>query len=103
MPAATVLEWKSLQSGAVIGVIGALELPSGMILHGCLVFSKDGRRWVSPPSKIRVWNGEVQHAVDGKPCYDPCVTFNSREKSDAFSALALEALDAYLAGGGRNA
>jgi len=101
MAAATVREWKPIQSGSVIGVM-TLELPSGMILHGCLAFSKDGRRWVSPPSKVRVWSNEVQFALDGKPCYDPVVTFVDRVKSDAFSALALEALDAHLAGGGRH-
>ena len=91
-----VLEHRPLSSGAAIGVV-TLELPSGMVLHGCMVLSKDGRRWVNPPSKIRVWSGEVQTSIDRRPIYDPVVTFASRDKADAFSALALAALDAYLA------
>lgn len=99
---ARILEHRALTgSGCATDVID-IEMPSGMILHGCLVFTKDGRRWVSPPSKIRVWGGEVKTALDGKPIHDPVVTFASRDKADAFSALALAALDEYLAGGGHN-
>jgi hypothetical protein len=94
--AATVLEHVPLSSGAAVGVI-TIELPSGMVLHGCMVFAKDGRRWVMPPSKVRVWSGEVQLAINRKPIYDPVVTFADRARADAFSSLALAALDAYLA------
>lgn len=97
--AATVREYRELHSGAALAII-TLELPSGMVLHDCMVLEKDGRRWVNPPSKVRVWRGEVKTALDGKPIYDPVVSFVDRAKSDAFSALALAALDAYIEGGG---
>jgi excisionase family DNA binding protein len=99
MTAARVLERKALSgSGAATDII-TVELPSGMVLHGCLVLAKDGRRWVSPPSRVLVWGLEVKLGLDGKPIYDHVVTFASREKADAFSRLALAALDAHLAGG----
>lgn len=91
-----IIEHRALSGiGAATDVI-TIELPSEMVLHDCLVFSKDGRRWVNPPSKTRVWNGEVKLSLDGKPIYDPCVSFICRDKTDAFSAYALACLDAYL-------
>jgi hypothetical protein len=93
---AVIREHKALTgAGAATDVI-TIETASGVIYHGCLVFEKDGRRWCNPPSKVRVYGGEVKLALDGKPIYDPVVTFVSRDKADAFSALALAALDEYL-------
>lgn len=95
-PTARVTEHRALNSGGAATDIITLELPSGMVLHGCLVCAKDGKRWVNPPNKVRVWHGEIQHGLDRRPMYDPVVTFSDRARSDAFSALALAALDAYL-------
>lgn len=96
MAAATVREYRPLRAGACIGVIGALDLPSGMTLHGCMVFHQAGRRWVNPPSKPRLQGEKVLRGRDGRVSYDPVVSFADRDKSDAFSSLALTALDEYL-------
>lgn len=98
MAPAIIREYKPLSSGAAVGVV-TIELPSGMVLHNCMVLSKDGRRWVAPPSKVRVYGTEVKTSADGRPIYDPVVTFADRDRSDAFSAVALAALDEYLDGG----
>lgn len=95
---ARVLEHKALSgSGAAKHVI-ALELASGMIIYDVLILEKDGRRWASPPSRIRVWGGEVKFALDGTPIRDKVISFTDRARADAFSAVALDALDRYLAG-----
>lgn len=99
MAAAQIREYRPLSSGKVTGVI-TIELPSGMVLHGCMVLkTDDGRRWVAAPSKVRVFGTDVRTGADGRPVYDPVVSFVDRDKSDAFSAMALAALDEHLAGG----
>ncbi len=91
-----VRDWTPLQAGACIGLIRGLELPSGMVLHGCMVFQQAGHRWVNPPSKPRLRNEKVFRGHDGKIAYDPVVSFADRSRQDAFSEMALVALDEYL-------
>lgn len=100
MTAATVIEWRPLSSGAMIGLL-TVALPSGMTIHGCAVFQKAGRRWVAPPGRPRLRQGAVARGVDGRPAYDPVISFADRARQDAWSEMALQALDEYLAGGAR--
>ena len=72
-----------------------VHLPSGMILHGCSIFSKDGKVWAAPPSKQVVGrDGTVQKNRDGKTLYDPVVSFVARATQERWSAMVIEALQA---------
>jgi len=82
-----VSNWKEFEKGALRGFLD-IELPSGMILRGCSLVQKDGRRWIGTPSKP-VGEGKYQQVVE----------FVSKEVRDKFSAAALESLDNYLAVG----
>jgi hypothetical protein len=59
-----------------------LELPSGLIIRGAMLFESNGRRWVNFPSK------EYQKA-DGTKGYYPILEFASRALSDKFQAKVL--------------
>jgi hypothetical protein len=66
-----------------------------MRLHRCTVFAKDGRAWVGPPSKQVIGrDGTVQRNTDGKPRYEPTVSFVDRATQDRWSYAVIEALRA---------
>lgn len=70
---------KLLQRGTLIGSFD-LEMPSGLIVRGAMLFEKDSKRWVNFPSKEWTKN-------DGTKGYFPLLEFASREISDKFQAL----------------
>lgn len=79
-----VLDYRAVRKGCVQASFN-LELPSGLIICQCALFEKDGKRWISGPSK----------KIGEK--YQKCLDFTSREVADKFGAAALLALDAHLA------
>ena len=76
--------WHLLNRGALVGTFDAV-LPSGMVLHECGLFVKDGKRWIGPPSrKITLGTGTK---------YEPMVTFIDHTTSDKFRDLVTQALE----------
>lgn len=57
-----------------------LELPSGMVLHECMLFvSSSGSAWVSPPSKPQIGSkNRVLTDKAGKRLYEATVSFADR-------------------------
>jgi hypothetical protein len=68
-----------------------LEMPSGLIVRGALLFEKDGRRWVNFPSKE--WTKQ-----DGTKGYFPLLEFASREIGDKFQKQVLPLAEEALLG-----
>jgi hypothetical protein len=77
----TVSNAKSVSKGSLRGFFD-LEMPSGLIVRGAMLFEKNGRRWVGFPSKE--WTKQ-----DGTKGYSPLLEFGSREISDKFQGAAL--------------
>lgn len=65
-------------------LVGAfdLQMPSGLVVRGAMLFASGGRRWVGFPSKE--WIGE-----DGAKRYSPLLEFSSRDVADRFQRLVL--------------
>jgi hypothetical protein len=78
------LNFKPIAKGSLVGAFD-LELPSGMIVRSCSLFEKDGKRWVSGPSR-KIGTGDTAK-------YERLVEFASRDLSDKFNAGALAALE----------
>jgi hypothetical protein len=72
---------KLLRKNSLIGSFD-LQMPSGLIVRGAMLFEKNGRRWVGFPSKEWVKS-------DGTKAYSPLLEFSSRDVSDRFRALVL--------------
>ena len=72
---------KLLRKNSLIGSFD-LEMPSGLIVRGVMLFEKDGRRWVNFPSKE--WTKS-----DGSKGYFPLLEFTSREIADNFQRQVL--------------
>ena len=71
-------------------------MPSGMVLHRCVIFEKDGQRWIAPPSRPVVdRDGIAKRSADGKTFYEDTVSFKDRwvrqRWSDAVVAALLDA------------
>jgi DNA-binding cell septation regulator SpoVG len=88
MSAFEISNWKPIVKGALRGFF-SVALPSGMVLHDCTAYEKDGKRWVNGPSKSFT-------AKDGKVTYKPLVDFADKATRDKFSASVLAALDAHV-------
>jgi hypothetical protein len=80
------------KSGALRGWLTVMQ-PSGQRIHDSGLFFRDGRWWVSPPSKPRLGRDGVQlKDATGKLRWDPVVSFASRELGDRWSESVLAAL-----------
>jgi hypothetical protein len=61
-----------------------LQMPSGMVLVGCTLHEREGRRWVGLPGKAYI-------DPTGKTCWAKVIGFASSSVSSAFQAAALVA------------
>lgn len=82
---------RRIDKGALVASF-TVELPSGLAVNECVLFEKEGRRWISGPSR------EFAKA-DGTKGRQPLVAFASREANDKFQALVLPAVEKVLGGG----
>lgn len=63
-------------------------------IYGLSVFAKDGKRWISFPSKkIEVQGGETR--------YLPYCRFKERTRQDAFAAKVIESFEFWLSQGNK--
>ena len=91
----TINEWRPINSGKLWGSV-TITTPSQMTIHNCLVFRHGSDQWVNPPSKPRIKDDKVFRTRDGKITYDPVISFESRERQQAFSDQVLAALNQHL-------
>ena len=85
-------EFRALSSGALQGFADfRLLLTNGMGIEffGCSVFMKDGRRWVSLPSR-EYFDKETKEKK-----YSKCARFVEKSHMDAISESSLKALDEF--------
>ena len=83
-----VPEWKPFEKNTLRGFL-SLELPSGMIIHGCTVHEKNGARWIGLPAR------QFQKP-DGEKSWSPLIEFVSKDSREKFQAAALAAVDSHL-------
>ena len=92
-PAATpgfeIRDWRPRENGTLLGFC-TIVTAGGMIIHNCALHEKSGRRWFSMP------NREYQ-SREGERKFERLVEFIDRTAEDRFQALALSAIDRYLA------
>lgn len=72
---------KPMRKGTLLGFFD-LQMPSGLIVRGAMLFEKNGKRWVSFPSKE--WTKQ-----DGTKGYSPLLEFADRDVADRFQAQVL--------------
>jgi hypothetical protein len=72
---------KPMRKGTLIGFVD-LEMPSGLIVRGLMLFEKNNKKWCSFPSKEFT-------KQDGTKGYSPLLEFSSRDISDRFQAAVV--------------
>jgi hypothetical protein len=70
--------------------------PSGLVLRDCALHDRDGKRWVSLPSKPQIDSaGQLRKDPNsGKPLYASIVEIPGRAERERFQRAALAAIDA---------
>jgi hypothetical protein len=81
-----VTDWKPFEKGALKGFF-TVHLPSGMIIHNCGLFEKNGSRWIALPAKKFT-------STSGKVTWQPIVEIPDRAAVERFRMKVLAALDA---------
>jgi hypothetical protein len=87
----TISNPKILNKNSLVGSFD-LQMPSGLIVRGAMLFEKNNRRWVNFPSKE--WTDQ-----SGVKKYFPLLEFASREVADRFQAQVLPIAEQALIGG----
>jgi hypothetical protein len=82
---------KPIRKNSLIGFFD-LQMPSGLIVRGAMLFEKSGKRWVSFPSEKFVKR-------DGTVVYTTIIEFVDRATSDRFQAAVTPLAEGALLGG----
>jgi hypothetical protein len=92
----TATDWRAVTKNSLQGFC-VLELsPSGLVLRDCALHERDGRRWISLPSKPQI-DAEGRQRKDsnsGKPLWSPVVEIRGKDQRERFQRAALLAIDA---------
>ncbi len=87
-----ITEFRPLQRNSLLG-FATVEMPSGMILHDCGVYQKEGNVWASPPSKPMIGrDGAKVTDRDGRAVYKPIIEFTTKDVRDKWSTAVIDAL-----------
>ncbi len=93
MTGIVIEEFKAVTRNSLRGFARA-RMPSGVIFHDVGIYEKDGARWASPPSKAMIGRDGKQIERNGKPAWQPVVSFATKEVRDRFSAAVIAAIEA---------
>jgi hypothetical protein len=96
-PGMQLLKWRRLRRSTLRG-FGSFRMPSGFRVYDCPAHTKNGKHWVSLPSRAQVENGALKFDVNGKVLYAPVVEWESKELRDGFSQRAVALILAHDAG-----
>jgi hypothetical protein len=82
-------EWRRVVKGALRG-FATVELPNGLTIIDCPVFSSNGKTWATFPSRpVLDQNGQHTKLDNGKPQYAAILKWPNRDLTDRFSAAVV--------------
>jgi hypothetical protein len=91
----TATDWRTVTKSSLRG-FAVLELsPSGLVLRDCALHERDGKRWISLPSRPQL-DAAGQHRkgpATGKALWLPVVEIKGKAERERFQAAALAAID----------
>ena len=80
-----VSDWKPMEKGTLRAFF-TIEMPSGLILHDCMLHEKGSARWIGLPAR------QYQKS-SGATAWAPVVEFRDRQTADRFRDQCLRALE----------
>lgn len=81
----TCTKYRFLGKGALVANVNILVPKWGLEINDLTIWSKEGRKWVSFPSR--------QYEKDGEKKYAPYLRFEKKEHMDAFAKKVMDAAD----------
>ncbi len=93
MTGIVIEEFRAVARNSLRG-FARVRMPSGVIFHDVAIHEKNGSRWAAPPSKPMLGRDGKQIERDGKPAWQPVVSFASKDVRDKFSAVIVAAIEA---------
>lgn len=85
-----VAEWTPYQKGESLQGFIDLQLPSGMVLHGCSLHRRGDAKWIGLP-------GKQFETTDGTKSWVRVISFVDRPTYERFQKSALKAIDEHFA------
>ena len=92
----TASDWREVVKNSLQGFCVLTLSPSGIVLRDCALHERDGKRWISLPSRPQL-DSEGRHRKDpvtGKALWLPVVEIKGKAEREKFQAAALAAIDA---------
>lgn len=80
-------KYKALNSGMLVASVSILVEKLSLQIHDIAIFEKDGRRWMSFPSKV--------YEKDGKKNYLAYIHFVDKKMDDKFKEAVLSCVKDY--------
>jgi hypothetical protein len=87
-------DWREVVKNSLQGFCVLTLSPSGIVLRDCALH-RDGKRWISPPSRPQL-DSEGRHRKDpatGKALWLPVVEIKGKAERERFQNTALAAVD----------
>ena len=91
----TASDWREVAKNSLQGFWVLTLSPSGIVLRDCALHERDGKRWVSLPSRPPL-DAEGRHRKDpatSKALWLPVVEIRGRDQRERFQTAALVAID----------
>ncbi len=80
-------KYKALRSGMLVASVSILVEKLSLQIHDIAIFEKDGRRWMSFPSKV--------YEKDGKKNYLAYIHFTDKKMDEKFKEAVLNCVKEY--------
>ena len=92
----TASDWREVAKNSLQGFCVLTLSPSGIVLRDCALHERDGKRWISLPSKPQIDSEGRQRkdATTGKALWTPVVEIAGKVERERFQRAALAAIDA---------
>ena len=72
-----------------------IVLQGGIVVEAITVYAKGESRWANPPRKPSISrDGHLERDEQGKPLYEPTITFASAAARQAWSSAVVRAVEA---------
>jgi len=88
-------DWREVVKNSLQGFCVLTLSPSGIVLRDCALHKRDGKRWISLPSRPQL-DSEGRHRKDpatGKALWLPVVEIKGKAERERFQNTALAAVD----------
>ncbi len=88
-PSSVVVSYKPVNKGALEAFVNLFLVRQQMIIKGCRLFRKDGKRWITLPQ-------DSYEDRSGKTVYTSLIEFTAADRANQFQRNALQAVELYL-------